>query len=242
MSYKDHEKLSEGDFESFGLFLTEHYRQPLEESYESLRRAIWKLLEGTDTNRRYRPQMLTTDVDDMISAVTYRLISIYSQLRRKGEPLLDLNKMLRKIVYFVHREELRELRPSAPPRPDGPDVSDPPLPQPVEGVVSGVEREIEHDCYDECLGKLPEHIQELFLSYYPDSRVEPKELVAQRRRLAGEADGEHTLKSSERKLNNLQVKVNKWRIGRLEDCMRRCAEARRDSHVGLEYLKQQRGK
>lgn len=249
MSYKDHEKLSEEDFRCFDQFLTEHYQQPLAEGYERLRGAIRKRLEGTDTNRRYRPRMMS-DIDDLISTVIFRLASINGKLQRKGEQIRDLDLMLKKIVVFVHREELRRLRwPSAPLGAGGSDASDPlPLPQPVDDEVSAAERQIWHDCYVECLDGLPEKIKTLFLRYYPDLHVEPKELGALRRRLAGEEAGDEeedgkrrSQEPSGRELNNLQSKVNKWRSGRLEDCMRRCAAVRRSRHVELEYLRQQRG-
>ncbi len=249
MSYKDHEKLSEEDFERFDEFLTKHYQQPLEEGYARLRHTIGKLLEGRDTNRRYRP-LLMADIEDLISTVIFRLVSIIAKLHReRGGPLRDLKPMLNKIVGFVHREELRRIRRPAPPSPDGPDSGQPPaLPKPVDDEVRAIEQQLEAECYDECLKALPEHIRTLFRRYYPSQHLLHTELGSLRRKLAVEesraSDGEASgpvREPSERVLNNLQIKIHKWRTGRLEDCMKRCMEARRARHVELEYLRQQRG-
>jgi hypothetical protein len=182
--------------------------------------------------------------------VIFRLISINSKsLKEKGEKIRDLELMANKITDFVYREELRIIRKHLDERPiDNNDSESKTLlvSQPIDDEIQTIKSELLRKCYETCVERLPAHNKEVFLTYYPDTRLAPGELIARRKRLANEVAGltqaqaqRQTPEQAERTLNNLQSKVNKWRKSYIEECVKKCIEAEVSRHPRLNYLNQQ---
>lgn len=249
MGSKDHEKISAADIKLLEPLLFEYYKKPYQESYELLRKKIEDRFRYKDTNSKYS-SMLMADLDDLVLTVVLRLISINSKLiKQKAEKINDLELMVNKISDLVYREELRALRTHLREQPLAEDDSEydaPPLVQQVDAEIRAIKEEIMKGCYDSCVEKLPARIKAVFRAYYTDVVLEPKELIAERKRLANEVAGitepeakSLTPQQELRILNNLQSKVNKWRKSFIEDCVKRCVTAQESRHSRLNYLSQQ---
>jgi ribosomal protein L30/L7E len=249
MSYKDHEKISAEAIKMLEPLLVDYYRKPYQESYQLLRRKIEANFRGKDTNSKYM-SIFIDDLEDLISTVILRLVSINSKsLKEKGERIRDLESMVNKITDYVYREELRAIRKRLKEQlidENDPENKTPSLPQPIDDEIQTIRSEIIKRCYEDCVERLPAKIKDVFRAYYPKTRLDPKELVATRRRLATEVAGmtlaqsqRLTPEQAERTLNNLQSKVNKWRRSHIEECVKKCVEAKESQHPRLNYLNQQ---
>jgi hypothetical protein len=248
MASRDHQKISAADLELLQPLLVEYYRKPYQESYELLRKKIEARFRYKDTNRKYS-SILMADLDDLVLTVVLRLISINGKLLTKAEKINDLELMTNKIADLVYREKLRELRIRLRDQPLDDDDSEhkaPPLAQPVQDEIRAIKDEIVKGCYDSCVEKLPDRVKPVFRAYYTDTALEPKQLIAERKRLANEVAGitdaearRLTPEQELRTLNNLQSKVNKWRKNLIEDCVTRCVAAQESRHSRLNYLGQQ---
>lgn len=249
MGSKDHEKISAADIEMLEPLLFEYYKKPYEEGYELLRKKIEERFRYKDTNSKYS-SILMADIDDLVLTVVLRLISINSRLlRTKSERINDLESMANKISDLVYREELRALRARLREQPLDDDDSEyqaPPLVQQVDAEIRAIKEEIMKGCYQSCVDKLPARIKAVFRAYYTDAALEPKELVAERKRLANEVAGltepeveRLTPQQEVRILNNLQSKVNKWRKNVVEECVKKCVTAQESRNSRLAYLSQQ---
>lgn len=249
MAFKDHEKISAADLELLEPLLVGYYKKPYQESYELLRKRIEARLRHKDTNSKYS-SVLMTDLDDLVLTVVLRLISINGKMiMRKAEKINDLELMANKIADLVYREELRALRTRLRDQPLEEDNSERkalPLAQQVHDEIRAIREEIMKSCYDSCVEKLPAQTKAVFRAYYTDARLEPKELIAARKRLANEVAGiteaearDFTPEQELRTLNNLQSKVNKWRKNLIEDCVTRCVAIQESRHSRLNYLSQQ---
>lgn len=249
MASKDHEKISAADLELLQPLLVEYYEKPYQESYELLRKKIEARFRYKDTNSQYS-SMLMDNLDDLVLTVVLRLISVNGKLlTRKAEKINDLELMANKIADLVYREELRSLRARLRDQPlDDTDTerSAPALAQQVHDEIRAIRAEIMKSCYDSCVDRLPARIKSVFRAYYTDVVLEPKELIAERKRLAKqeagmtEAEARQLTPAQEvRTLNNLQSKVNKWRRSLVEMCVTKCVAAQESTHSRLNYLVQQ---
>jgi chorismate mutase len=118
--------------------------------------------------------------------------------------------------------------------------------QQVDAEIRAIKDEIMKRCYHTCVEKLPTRIKAVFRAYYTDLVLEPRELIAERKRLANEVAGITELEAQSltpeqelRILNNLQSKVNKWRKSLIEDCVKKCVAEQESRHSRLNYLSQQ---
>ena len=249
MGSKDHEKISAADVEMLEPLLFDYYKKPYQESYELLRKKIEDRFRYKDTNSKYS-SILMADLDDLVLTVVLRLISINSKLlKKKAEKINDLELMANKIADLVYREELRALRRRLREQPLDDDNSEhkaPSLVEPVDAEIRAINEEIMRRCYHSCVEKLPARIKAVFRAYYTDATLEPKELIAERKRLAKEVAGitererqNLTPQQELRILNNLQAKVNKWRRNLIEKCVKKCVTAQASRHSRLNYLSHQ---
>jgi chorismate mutase len=228
--------------------VVDYYKKPYEESYQLLRKKLAAKFRGKDTNSKYS-SILLGDLEDLILTVIFRLISINSKLLKKGERIQDLELMANRIADFVYQEELRAIRKrldEPPLNENDPESKTPPIPQRVDDEIQAIKGEITRKCYEICVERLPADNRRIFQDYYPNVALDPKQLVARRKRLANEVAGltpaqaeRQTPEQEERTLNNLQSKVNKWRKTYIEQCVKKCIEAEASRHPRLNYLNQQ---
>lgn len=249
MNPKDHEKISPEAHQMFERLLVEYYKMTYEESYQLLRGKIKAIFLSKDTNSRYRP-ILLADLEDLMLSVILRLMYINLRwVRETGQGIRDPELMLNKIAGFVYKEELKAIRKRLNEQPIKEDDSvgrTPQIPQPINGEIQALRNQIRRKCYAACVEKLPARIKAVFRAYYPNVSLSPEELVAVRRRLADEVAEltqaqalSRTPEQEARTLNNLQSKINKWRKSHIEECVRKCVEAKQSRHTRLNYLDEQ---
>lgn len=249
MGHKDHEQPSAEDYKLFEELLVAYYGKPYAEADKLLRGKIMAFFRGKDTNPNYR-SVLLRELDYLTSNVVFRLISFNGwSHRERGEGIRDVELMARRMAGFVYKEELGRIRRRLPEQTvdDGERKDNHPwLRQPVDDEYRSVESEILKKCYEDCLERLPARRKAIFRAYYPDVGLDPSELNAARMRLANEEAGvtpeqarQQTAQQAGRILNNLQSKLNKWRKRHVEQCVKKCVEAKQARHPALSFLKQQ---
>jgi hypothetical protein len=206
----------------------EFYQEPWEESYNRLRRDIEIRFLRKDTNRKYKP-LLISNMDDLVITVVLRLIRINSKLRHAGEEIKNFYAMLENRIDHVYHEELRRIfkHAGSTSRDDASAFETPEPSDPIDRrIEEEEERAIINRCYKECLGKLPEHVLSIFLEYYGKETLTPKERTAARIRLAVKvADisaAEETPERLKRAKNNLDSMISKWRRNHLDPCKDSC--------------------
>lgn len=248
MTSKDYAKISVEAYALLESLLVRHYKKSYEESYQILRKKIEAKFLGKDTNIKYRA-MLIDNLEDLVQTVILRLVAINSKsLAEKKEAIRNPELMAYKITELVYLEELRQIRKRLTELAiddESPEKKALPLSQPASDEIEAIIKEIIQECYDACVESLPVESKDLFLAYYPNIILDPKELVARRKQLAQEeaemtpaqAQG-RTPEQEARTINNLQSKVNKLRKSHVEECVRKCVEAKQSRHVRLNYLSQ----
>jgi hypothetical protein len=232
LKYTDHEKLAAEDLGKFDELLLKVYENtPIERCHELLRQEINELFRRRDTTSKYR-FALEADRPDMIEAVGDRYVVFNGKSPKSlDEKIEDFRKSLKAIIRRVYLEKIREL---ARPQPlDSPDLPSRELPQSHDSTMQGKLKEIRLECYYDCLKKLPERIKNLFVRYYPSDNMSAQDLAARRLALASEGEKKNN------SLGNLQAKVHKWRTGKLEQCVKDCANEKLARDIELNYLAQQ---
>jgi len=249
MTFKDHEKVFAEAYEMLEPLLVGFYNKSYEESYHILRDKIEAKLRSKDININYR-SMFIDDLEDLILTVIFRLISVNNKsITEKGERIRNPELMAYKITELVYLEELREIRKRLQDRPiddNGSDKKTLQIPQPTGDEIQAIMNDIVQECYNACLKRLPSDSRNLFLSYYPNIKLDSKELVARRKQLANEEANmtqtraqNQTPEQEDRIINNLQSKVNKLRKIHVEEFVKKCVEAKGSWHTRLNYLSQQ---
>ncbi|MDT5271381.1 MAG: hypothetical protein QOH49_3567 [Acidobacteriota bacterium] len=227
MLKNEFEGISEEDMEDFKALLVQFYGKPWEESYALFTKEIAERLGRKDTNRKYRSP-LSADEHDLVMSVVARFIKINSKLRRAETEIVNFYAMLENRIDHVHHEELRHLSKLA--RTFNVDDID------IISQAAPIDREMEEseasriaaECYNQCLGKLPKHILDIYLEYYDVEGLTPAERTEARRRLAlrvaGLSPSEATLEATGVAKKNLDIMLSKWRRKNLALCKAKCVE------------------
>ena len=247
MTSKKREQITAEDYELLERLLVGHYGKPYEESHRILARKLEEKFRAKNIDVKYR-SMFSDKIEDLVGDVISRLARVNGKsFKKTGEMIRDPELMSYKIAELIYREERRKLwarlgdLPIDDARRDGRPLV---LPQPAAAEAESIMNEIMQECYDACVDRLPAEAREVFMDYYPDVTLDPRELKARRRRLANEQAGvtqtrDLTPEEEYRVMNNLQSKVNKMKKNQVEECVRGCTEDKSSRHVRLNSLSQQ---
>jgi hypothetical protein len=246
MTSKEKEKITAEAYELLESLLVEFYGKPYAEGHRILTGKIERKFRGKQTNFLYR-EMFIDNVEDHVETVISRLAYFNcNSIKVKGEKVRNPESVSYKIADMFYLEEMRRIRKYLDEQPiDGgrPGGRPLPLPQPTDVEIESIVNEIIQECYDACVEGIPTEARKVFLAYYPNSTLEPRELAARRRQLANEHAGMTraqaqalTSEQEDRKNNNLQSKVNKLRKDHVEECVRKCVEDKTAQHVRLNSL------
>lgn len=205
--------------------LVQHYGKPWEEAYAQLMKEIEERLRRKDTNKNYRPYLMT-DIDDLVVSVVARLIKVNGKLRRAGKKIITFGAMLENRVRHVYHEELRRLSVAA----HMLDVDDTDVASQAILMDREMEEEetrrLEVECYKRCLDELPEHVLNIFLEYYDMDGVPPGARADARRKIALRAEGISPEGATPEEVTgakgNLDSRLSKWRRNTLAPCKDKC--------------------
>lgn len=244
MTSQNSERVTAEAYRMLEELLVRRYGEPYEAGYRVLARKLAAVFRAKQINFKYLP-VLSGKVEDLVEEVFSRLARInVKSVEETGEMIRDPEPMSFKIAELVYLEEWRKMEARLADQPiDGDGRGGRPLPlaQPADAEAESILNEIMQECYDACVERLPDEARKVFMSYYPDVRLDPQELKARRRRLAKEYAGmaqTQTLTPDEEEqlMNNLRVKVNKLKKREVEGCVTGCTEDKSSRHVRLNAL------